>query len=167
MHPEEFGELVTAYKNRLFRLACWMLHDPAEAEDLVQDVFLKLWKMKSELNNYQSVEALIVAITRNLCLNKIKARRSMISDNVLERSASQTVLPDVQVEQKEKIAFTKALIERLPEQQRIVMQLKGVEGMEINEIAELLSETDNNIRVILSRARKSVRESWQKYYGNE
>jgi RNA polymerase sigma-70 factor (ECF subfamily) len=107
MHPEEFGKLVTAYKNKLFRLACWMLHDPAGAEDLVQDVFLKLWKMKSALNNYQSIEALAITITRNLCLNKVKARRSMISDSVLKKSASHVVFPDIQIEQQEKIEFLK------------------------------------------------------------
>ena len=167
MHSEEFNKLVLGHKGRLFRLAKWMLHNNEDAEDVVQETFVKLWKMKDKLAAYQSIEALSVEITKNMCLNKIKSQRLTVSEEKIEKIQTTEAVPDIRMDLVEKLNRVRKAIAKLPPQQQIVMQLKGVEGMETREIASMMNETDNNVRVMLSRARKVVRASYNKYYGDE
>ena len=166
MQIEDFKALVSSLKNRLYRLANWMLHNKEDAEDLVQEVFLKLWRIRASLHEYRSVEALAVQMTKNLCINRIKSRRTY-SDFQLEEIATTGHSPYKAFEDAEKLKIIKDVMWRLPDNQQVILQLKGVEGLETKEIAELLEETDNNVRVILSRARKNVKEAYEKYYSHE
>jgi RNA polymerase sigma-70 factor (ECF subfamily) len=166
MHLEEFKGLVSAHKNRLYRLANWMLHNTEDAEDLIQEVFLKLWSIKHDLDKYRSLEGLLVQMTKNMCLNKIKSRKIDGSDLWLETLQSTQVLPDGLIEQNENLQLVKRVMQKLPDQQQVVLQLRAVEGLETREIAKIVDETENNVRVLLSRARKNVRESFQNYFSH-
>jgi RNA polymerase sigma-70 factor (ECF subfamily) len=166
MHLEEYKSLVSTHKNRLFRLASWMLHHAEDAEDVVQEVFLKIWDIRDELDKYRSLEALLVQMTRNLCLNKIKARRPMWSEEQLMGISSLHTSPDVQMVEAEEVRLVQKAIKNLPEQQQVVLQLRAVEGMDTKEIAVAIAETENNVRVLLSRARKSLKVSFSKNYSH-
>lgn len=169
MHLDEYIDLVSTIKNRLFRLACWMLKNNEDAEDLVQDVFVKLWQNKSQLEKYRNIEAVSYQMTKNMCLNKIKADRSLMYTLDPEKLNGHDMGMGIEskMEHQEKLHWVKKAIDKLPDQQKVVLQMRGVEGMETREIADLLGETENNIRVILSRARKYVRAECQKFYSHE
>jgi RNA polymerase sigma factor (sigma-70 family) len=160
MHITEFKSLVADHKNRLFRIANWMLHNTEDAEDLVQEVFLKLWDIRDSLSKYRSIEALLVTMTKNMCLNLISKKKLEFQEYPMEWLNTQS--DEKKLEHREELGILQQIIDALPEQQKIVMQLKGVEQLETNEIAELLGETENHVRVILCRARKSVKEAYQK-----
>ena len=66
--------MVMPYSSRLFRLAYRLMGNREEAEDIVQEVYLKLWGMRAELPGYNSIEALSIRITRNLCLDQLRRR---------------------------------------------------------------------------------------------
>jgi RNA polymerase sigma factor (sigma-70 family) len=167
MGSVEFRALITEHKNKLFRMACWMLHDQSEAEDVVQEVFLKMWEKQTDRNHYNNLEAYLVEMTKNKCLNRIKSRKKLVNEDLLKSMKSPQTSADYNFERSDELKRIKDVIAQLPENQRIVLQLKGVEGLDIHEIAKLLNETDNNIRVILSRARQAVRETYLKIYGYE
>lgn len=164
MRSDEFNQLVLAHKGRLFRLAKWMLRNREDAEDIVQEVFIKVWRMRDKLEEYRSIEAFMVEVTKNMCLNKIKARKVVEPEQFLEKVKSMEAGQDVRLDLAEKLERMIGIINQLPGQQQVVMQLKGVEGLETREIAKILNETDNNVRVMLSRARKVVREAYKKHY---
>jgi RNA polymerase sigma-70 factor (ECF subfamily) len=158
MDLHEFKIQVFPLKNKLFRLANWLLGDTEDAQDIVQETFIKLWNRREKLDEYRSVEALAVVTTRNLCLDKLKAKR--YPTEKLENLKSDIPEPGTEMrtdltELTEKI---KEVIRSLPEQMKTIMQLRDIEGYDFEEIAEIMKMNENAIRVSLSRARKKVRE---------
>lgn len=163
MDLKEFKIKVLPAKPKLYRLAMFLLHDKEEAEDVLQDVFLKLWTQKEKLDAYSSIEALAMSMVKNLCLDKLKARkRKLMVDVTGMELSSGDVTPYQHSEQTDNMQNMQMLLEGLPEQQRLVLHLRDVEGYSFEEIEQITSLTVNNLRVILSRARKSVRDGFLK-----
>ncbi|MDZ7741856.1 MAG: sigma-70 family RNA polymerase sigma factor [Bacteroidota bacterium] len=167
MKVEEFKRDVLPVKDKLYRFALKMLRHPAEAEDTVQEVFLKLWSKREKLKEYKSIEAFAMVMTRNLCLDKLKSpgnRTNELLDSDLKVSGER---PDKNYEMKDNITYVHRIIASLPEQQKMIMQLRDVEGYEFEEIAEIMQMKLNAIRVNLSRARKTVRDELTKKHNYE
>jgi RNA polymerase sigma factor (sigma-70 family) len=159
MNPEDFKKQVLPLKNKLFRFANRLLEDREEAEDMVQEVYIKLWNRRDKLDEYRSVEALAMVTTRNLCLDKIRNRK--IKTEKL-KDLQHEMMESQQEEKKDLsdiIQKVHQIIQTLPEQQRMIIQLRDIEGYDFEEIAELLEMNENAVRVNLSRARKKIRES--------
>jgi RNA polymerase sigma-70 factor (ECF subfamily) len=137
-----------------------LLDDKPEAEDVTQEVMMKLWEMREKLDGYQSIEALAMTTTRNLSLDKIRHQKvrwlhagnlkpeAEYNDNALEKNDLDT--------------WVKKIMGQLPEIQQTIMHLRDVEGMEYEEIAPIVDMNIETIRVNLSRARKKVREELNK-----
>jgi RNA polymerase sigma-70 factor (ECF subfamily) len=166
MTKEEFKTRVLPFKGKLFRLAVTMLNNRQEAEDIIQDVYLKLWNMREELSRYDSIEALAVTMTKNLCLDKLRSYRNRKqNDSGLEHmKLSTTGRPDPAetVELNQSMQYVHEIIRELPDQQRMIIHLRDIEQHTYEEIAEVTGLKINNIRVALSRARKSVRKEYLK-----
>lgn len=166
MTKEEFKTRVLPVTGKLYRLAVSLLGNRQEAEDIVQDSCLKLWNMRDEMTEYNSIEALAVTITRNRCIDKLRSYRNRKRNaGGLERvtiPASVEYDPALTVEMTESIRNIHEIIQQLPEQQRLIMHLRDIEHYSYEEISEATGLTVNNIRVALSRARKSVREKYLK-----
>jgi len=137
-----------------------MLEEPADAEDVVQEVLLKLWQIRDQLDQYRSVEALAVTMTKNLTLDKIKLRKPKESEQELVRLESGTQRPDVLAEQKDMVDCIRKLIEQLPPLQQTIIKMKDIEGYELAEIADITGTQVESVRSNLSRARKRVREQY-------
>jgi RNA polymerase sigma-70 factor (ECF subfamily) len=168
METEEFKSLVLPFKNKLFRLADTLLNNRTESEDVIQDVYLKLWNMRAELSKYNNVEAFAVTVTKNLCIDKLRSyRRKNKNEGGLEQVTirSETNDPEYSFELKESLQQVHEIIRTLPKQQSVVLHLRDIEQYSYDEIEEMTDLSRNNIRVTLSRARKKVREKYlEKYY---
>lgn len=166
MTKEEFKTRVLPTKGKLFRLALTMLNSRQEAEDTIQDAYLKLWNMRKELSEYNSIEALAVTMTKNLCLDKLRSYRSRKQndgglENVQMPAAGQYD-PSETVELSESMQYVHEIIGQLPDQQRMIIHLRDIEHYTYEEIAEMTGLKVNNIRVALSRARQTVRKEYLK-----
>lgn len=163
MDKKEFTETIMPLKDRLYRLAKRILISTDEAEDAVQEVLFKLWKGKQNLQNYNSPEAFALTMTKNYCLDRLKSKQAsnlkIVHSNY---PTSQNI--EKEVESNEGVELVFKIMETLPEQQKIVLQLRDVEQLEFSEIAKILDNNETAIRVALSRARKSVREAMIKEY---
>ncbi len=150
-------------KQKLYRLAVFMLRDKEEAEDILQDVFLKLWTNRHKLHAYTSVEAFAMTVTKNLCLDKLKAskRKHMVDVTGLDVGSGEAT-PYQSTELADSVSKVQNLLAGLPEQQKLILHLRDVEGCSYEEMEQITDLTVNNIRVILSRARKSIRDSFLK-----
>jgi RNA polymerase sigma-70 factor (ECF subfamily) len=159
MTPETFKIEVLPIKDRLFRFAKRIINNLPEAEDIVQEVFIRLWKKRDHLIEYRSVEALAMIITKNLCYDYLKSKKRLTDEltNLNDRGAEFAV--ELQTEFTDSHNLIKELINRLPYKQRMIIQLRDIEGFEFEEIAEITGTNSNAIRVNLSRARKTIRES--------
>jgi RNA polymerase sigma-70 factor (ECF subfamily) len=158
MNHSEFLETVMPFKDKVFRLAKRLLVSTEEAEDATQELYFKLWNNKSKLKEYNSVEAFAMTMTKNYCFDRLKSKQAsnltLVHSNYKEKG---TTL-DKQVEFNDSVSLVHQLIEKLPEQQKIIIQLRDIEEYEFDEIAEMLDLQPTAIRVSLSRARKTIRE---------
>lgn len=168
MKSSEFKLLVMPYSSRLYRMAFRLMNSREEAEDIVQEVYVKLWGMRNELDKYNSIEALSIRITRNLCLDQLRRRKvnidAMKAEKLKEDSYPET--PSENLEKREDAELLHTLISALPEPQRSLVHLRHLEGKEYEEIAGMVNMNVNAIRVSISRARKQMREMVEKQYSS-
>lgn len=163
MDKKEFTEIVMPIKDRLFRVAKRILVSTDEAEDAVQEVLLKLWKGRKSIDNYRSPEAFAITMTKNYCLDRLKSKQAsnlkIVHSNY---PTSQNIEREVEANEGVELVFK--IMESLPEQQKIILQLRDVEQFEFSDIAKILDSNETAVRVALSRARKTVREAMIKKY---
>ena len=162
MSAQVFQQIVWPARQKFFRFALRMLGSEEEARDVVQDALIKIWERKDELKAIRNPEAWTMTVTRNLSLDRIKAKRNQ--DLPLEAGMHKpAAVPDPlkQTEGNELMHTITALIDQLPEKQKAVMQLREVEGYSYQEIADALEIDLNMVKTHLHRARQSLRKSLQ------
>lgn len=171
MNAEEFKRKVLPVNQKLLRLSFRFLGNVQEAEDAVQEVFIKLWNMRDKLADINNVEAFATTITKNHCLDKIKARRTVSIETQVHVHSREDegYSPHQMSENQDSVGFVKQIIDHLPDQQKSVIIMRDVEEYSFEEIQEITGFDMNYIRVNLSRARKQVREELIKVheYGTE
>jgi len=151
--------IVNPFKNKLFRLAKRLLVSTEEAEDATQEVMTKLWSKKSDLRNYNSVEALAVTMTKNYCLDQLKSKRAGNLSIVHNQYADAAAPLQKQLEDRDTWQWAEKIMAGLPQQQQMIVQLRDIEQYEYDKIAEMLGMNETAVRVALSRARKTLREN--------
>ena len=162
MQLEQFKQEVLPLRSKLLLYAQRILGEAEEAEDIIQEVYLKLWYMRGDLQSYNSIAALSMHITKNLCINRLRVRDRMQEDIDGHVVLNEEPEPDVQLEQKDNLEHVMRIIDRLPGLQQTILRMKHVDGFEIEEIAELTGSKREAVRVNLSRARKKVRDEFLK-----
>ena len=163
MEKKEFLNTILPSKDTLYRLAKRLLVSSDEAEDAVQEVFLKLWKGRDKINNYRSPEAFAVTMTKNYCLDRLKSRQAS-NLKIVHSNYKNTENIEKSVEANEGVELVTKIMQTLPEKQKMIMQLRDIEQFEFAEISQILEINETAIRVALSRARKAVREQLMKQY---
>ena len=164
MKQSEFLTTVMPFKDKVFRLAKRLLVSTEEAEDATQELYFKLWKNKSKLKDYKSIEAFAMTMTKNYCFDRLKSKQAsnltLIHSNYKENDTPLTR----RVELNDSVSKVHQLIDDLPEQQKLIIQLRDIEQYEFDEIAKMLNIKPTAIRVTLSRARKTIREQLLKQH---
>ena len=167
MNPEEFKIQVLPLKHKLFRLSLRLLGKVEEAEDSVQDALVKLWTRRDELEKYSSIEAFAMTITKNLCLDRIRSKGYQTESLTDRQVVAISQDPGELLEKSDFTGFVRKIIEGLPDQQKAIMHMRDIEGLEYDQIAEVMDLNINAVRVNLSRARKKVRDTILKIQGYE
>ncbi|TVZ54931.1 RNA polymerase sigma-70 factor (ECF subfamily) [Lutibacter sp. Hel_I_33_5] len=158
MNQSDFLKVVLPFKDKVFRLAKRLLVSTEEAEDATQELFFKLWNKKEKIGDYKNVEAFAMTMTKNYCFDRLKSKQAsnltLVHSNYKEKETSL----DKKLEYQDSVNQVHRLIENLPEQQKIIIQLRDVEEYDFDEIAKMVDMKPTAIRVALSRARKTIRE---------
>lgn len=158
MTQKEFLNIVMPFKDKVFRLAKRLLISTEEAEDATQEVLLRLWNNKEKIEDYKNVEAFSMTMTKNFCFDKLKSKQSQNLKIVHNNYEENNISLQKQVELNDTVDWVSKIIKELPEQQRMIMQLRDIESYELEEIAQMLEMNNTAVRVALSRARKTIRE---------
>ena len=163
MDAEEFKRRFLPLHIRLYRTAFRLMGNAMDAEDMVQEAYLKLWERRDALEHVANLETYSTSLIRNLCIDVFRRKRPEedrpppeefpLTDNEDAATA---------LERQDEAEQLTSLINRLPEGQRTVMTLHDVEGCSYEEIEEATGFTAVNIRVMLSRARKKIREQFER-----
>ena len=169
MDVESFKRLFLPLHPKLFRIAYALVENKSDAEDILQDAYYKLWSRRNELADVRNPEAFCVTQVKNLCLDFLRSPRAGRHDEDVTEvvTLSTDSSPDKELEMQDKVEQVRHLINRLPENQRQVLRLRGIEDCSIDEIEQITGLSAVNIRVLLSRARKIIREQFEKYYAYE
>ena len=158
MNQSDFLKVVLPFKDKVFRLAKRLLVSREEAEDATQELIFKLWKNKEKIGNYKNVEAFAMTMTKNYCYDRLKSKQAsnltLVHSNYKEKETSL----DNKLEYQDSVNQVHLLIEKLPEQQKIIIQLRDVEQYDFDEICKMVDMKPTAVRVALSRARKTIRE---------
>ena len=152
----QYIEFFSEHRDTLYRLALNICGDSAEAEDIVQDLFERVWRARDKVFDSAYPRAYICRMAHNLAIDRerMRIRRKTLTINeeiALHSNDTLTELTDIK-------SITQRAIAALPEKQRLAIHLRDIEGYEIEEIAEVTGCDCNSVRMNLSRARKSVRE---------
>lgn len=158
MTQTEFLNIVMPFKDKVFRLAKRLLISTEEAEDATQEILLKLWNNKTKMQEYKNVEAFSMTMTKNFCYDKLKSKQAQNLKLVHSNYEDNNTSLQKQIEYKDSVNWVARIIEDLPEQQRMIIQLRDVEEYDYDEIAKMLDMNNTAVRVNLSRARKTIRE---------
>ncbi|WP_452220442.1 RNA polymerase sigma factor [Lacinutrix salivirga] len=158
MTQKEFLNIVMPFKDKVFRLAKRLLVSREEAEDATQEIILKLWKNKKKIQEYKNVEAFSMTMTKNFCLDKLKSKQAQNLKIVHNNYQDKSVSLQKQLELNDSVNWVAKIIEALPEQQKMVIQLRDIEQYDYDEISKMLDMQPTAVRVALSRARKTIRE---------
>jgi RNA polymerase sigma-70 factor (ECF subfamily) len=162
MNQNEFVQLISPFKDKVFRLAKRLLISTEEAEDATQEVWVKLCNKNNSLDGFNSIEAFAMTMTKNYCLDQLKSKRAgnikLVHTNFTDGQPSL----DKKVEDIDSLNWVEKIINQLPEQQRLLIQMRDIEQYEFAAIAEIVNMNETAIRVALSRARKTIRESMTK-----
>ena len=155
MDKNEFISLVLPLKDRLFRVAWCILRSKEEAEDIVQDVMLKVWR--DEKGKVENLTAYCYTMARNLALNRLvlKDNRSKELEGAYEQEVQEQPLENIIRTEKMKLLYR--MIDGLPGLQRDVVQLRDMEGLSYRDIAKTLQVTEEQVKVNLFRARKKIK----------
>ena len=158
MKQADFVNVVMPFKDKVFRLAKRLLVSREEAEDATQEILLKLWRNKQNIGEYRNIEAFSMTMTKNFCLDRLKSKQAQHLKIVHSNYTDSNLPLQKQVEVNDSLAWVTRIIATLPEQQKIIIQLRDIEQYDFAEIAKMLRMNETAIRVSLSRARKTIRE---------
>lgn len=140
----------------LYRIAFHILEQQDEAEDAVQETFLKLWEMRGKLDDVESAKAYSIRILKNECLDRLrKAKKSVPADQVLVREPISPT--DEQIDARRRLEKVLGAIKSLPDSQKQVLLLRTVEGLSYEEISKKMGMSQLTLRVLLTRARGALR----------
>lgn len=158
MELKQFKITVLPLRDKLLNYARKLTESPDDAEDAVQEVLLKLWNKRLELEQYRSIEAFAMTMTHNLCMDMWRTKHTADVSLELVKDANACQSPERLLEIKDEIRLMREIIDSLPTLQRTIMRMKDIEEYETEEIASITGCNPEAIRSNLSRARKKVRE---------
>lgn len=153
----QYIEFFSQYRDTLYRLALNICGDSAEAEDIVQDVFERVWRARDKVLASTYPRAYICRIAHNLAIDRERTKIRRQTFTINEEVTTADI--GIKAELSDITSITKRAIASLPEKQRLAIHLRDVEGYEIEEIAEATGCDSTSVRMNLSRARSSVRET--------
>lgn len=158
---------MTTYQHRVFGVAVRMLGSPAEAEEVAQETFLRAHGALAEFRGDAKLSTWLYAITSRLCLNRLasgEGRMSRARAQGLDRlRAAEGGEPGADLERSEREAALHRAIAELPEERRIVVVLRDLEGLAYDEIAAALSLELGTVRSRLHRARLDLKEKLERF----
>lgn len=161
MQEISFRNDILPLKDKLFRLALRITFDRAEAEDVVQETLIRVWNRRDEWPQFGSVEAYCLTVARNLAIDRSERKDAQTVELTpeMERPA-EAADPHERLVSKERMRLIHRLMDKLPEKQRLIMQLRDIEGKSYKEIAVVLSLTEEQVKVNLFRARQKVKQQF-------
>jgi RNA polymerase sigma-70 factor (ECF subfamily) len=155
----DLGALVRDYSGLLYRVALSLLRNAAEAEDVVQDVFLRVLQRQGELARIAAIRPWLVRITWNLAIDLTrKVRPEQMDEMFATELLSREIAADQAIDEARRMGRVMAAIERLPKSERQALLLSAMQELSNAEIAAVVGKSESSVRSLIFRARTRLRE---------
>jgi RNA polymerase sigma factor (sigma-70 family) len=159
MSNNKMNALELPYKDKLFRFALNIVGNTFDAEDIMQELMIKIWNRMDQFNEIDNKEAWCMTVTRNMAIDKTRNKKVSVQDiNSYHHLSDSTETQDRKMEKDERFGSIMQLVNKLPEKQREIIHLRDVEGYSYQEIADMTESTLDFVKVSLHRARKTLKE---------
>jgi len=161
---ERFKEKYIPYYQKMYRVAYRLLEDMEDAEDMVQEAYIKLWNKRNELEHVENLESYCIVILRNLCMDLLRNKSRFHTQSTDDINIPVEAKQEDKIQNAEEMEYIEKIISRLPEQQQVVFRMRHFEDYSNEEIEKVTGLSAVNTRVLLSRARKKVQEIYNTYH---
>ena len=158
-------EAVLPIKDKLYRYALRIVGNKMAAEDVIQEVLIKVWQKKEHLKKIENKEAWCMTVTRTLSLDMLRKKKVILDDVDDHRNISDSQMtPYRALQSDDTMQIIKDAINELPEAQQQVIHLRDVEGYTYQEIADITGFSNDKVKVYLHRARITLRHKLTSIY---
>ncbi len=164
MTAEEFKNKALPYSKKLYPMLFRILKNQEETRDALQDLMVKLWAKKNELENCSNLNSYIYTMAKNLGLDLLKKKRPSVIGINEEHQILNFTEENQEQDAIEKLEHVRRVIQKLPEKMRTVIEMRDIDGFTFDEIKDITGFETAHIRVILSRARMKVKNEIEKIY---
>ncbi len=155
---EDFRDIWIPLAGRFYRVAYCMLESEADAEDAVQELYMKLWTGRERLGSVRNYVAYGILVLKNICIDRIRRRSAARTEPMDSAPSPEEAPPDRRMAEKETLKLLLHEMEKLPENQAKVLRMRAIDGLEYEEISQRTGLSEGNIRVLVSKARKTLKE---------
>lgn len=155
-----FREDILPLKNKIFRFVLRIIVDRAEAEDIVQDTLIKVWDRRGEWQNIESLEAFCLTIAKNIAIDHCRLNKRYVGEQV-EDVGSEVALdltPYDNLITKERLELVEKMMSKLPDKQRIMIEMRDIDGKSYKEIASILHISEEQVKVNIFRGRQKLKK---------
>ena len=154
---DNFSEIWIPLSDRFYRVAYYLLESEADAEDAVQELYLKLWAARSSLEGIQNPAAYGILLLKNICIDRIRKRTIRKAEPLDKAPMPEDAGAEDREEMKDTLRHLMQEMEKLPEKQRDVLRMKTIEGLEYEELSRRTGISQVYVRVLIAKARKTLK----------
>lgn len=153
----DFSNIWIPLADRFYRVAYYLLESEEDAEDAVQELYLKLWAARSGLSGVQNPSAYGISMLKNICIDRIRKRMVRKAEPLDKVPHPEDAHTESRTDIKDTLRYLLQEMEKLPDKQRVVLRMRAVEGLEYEDIARRTGLSEVYIRVLVTMARKTLR----------
>ncbi len=154
----DFRNIWIPLSDRFYRVAYYMLESEADAEDAVQELYIRLWTGREKLRDVRSPLAYGIMVLKNICIDRIRKRSIIRTEPLTGVQEPEDAPPDRRAAMKDSLQLLLKEIGRLPENQRKVLRMKVFDNLEYEDISRRTGLSEVHVRVLISKARKTLKE---------
>lgn len=153
----DLKEIWLTLSGRFYRIAYYLLDSQEDAEDAVQELYLKIFSGSKNMMDVRNPVAYGTTLLRNICIDRIRRRNAIRAEEIQEYIVSDTSGPDETSACRDALKSLLQEMEKLPEKQSRALKMRAFEGLEYQEIAKRMRLSQVNVRVLISIARKQLK----------
>lgn len=153
----DFRNIWMPLSERFYRAAYYMLESQQDAEDAVQELYLKLWRSRDNLSGLRNPVAYGLSLLRNICLDRIRRREVRKAEPLDLATPPESPPHDRQTDAKDMLKLVMREMNKLPQKQAEVMKMMVLEGLDYKEISKRTGLSQVHVRVLISAARKTLK----------
>ena len=154
----DFRNIWMPFADRFYRAAYYMLESPQDAEDAVQELYLRLWRSRESLHDLRNPLSYGLSLLKNICIDRIRRREIRKHEPLDVGTRVADSPPETVLDAKDELRYVMAEIDRLPDKQAQIMRMMVLENLDYGNIAERTGLSQVHVRVLVSMARKTLKK---------